>query len=108
MSYLYLDTEEEIVHQDDDSREVLYEEMLVRNGVIDESQTKAGLEAAAAQRAIEKTRTEMVAIYCSCGSMKCGMIKYFGLPKPTYKAEIAPLESQMIKDSTAARIKSYS
>lgn len=44
-------------------------------------------------------------ILCSCGSAKCGAIRYFGLPKPKFHEHIEPIGSQLVRDSTARRMK---
>jgi hypothetical protein len=46
-----------------------------------------------------KVQTEP--IICSCGLRRCGMVGVFGLPRPLYLVEIAPLPGQPAKDRRA-------
>lgn len=97
--YSYTESEEEDVkHGEDENAAEAYEQMLLKAGAITE--TKSEEEARLAKAAIEATR-----LVCSCGSYFCFAIGLYGLAKPTYNKEIVHLESQYIKDSTAARIK---
>jgi hypothetical protein len=104
MSYSYLETEteEEIKHGDDDSQEVTYQEMLVKAGVIEYGDTVLGQEELAAKKAISQAR--MVPLICSCGSMKCYAIRFYGLPKPVFHEHIEPLP-MFTRDPVAARMK---
>lgn len=94
----YLDTEEDITHGDDENQEIKYEEMLVAAGVMEK--TTEEMEADRVKAAIA-----VVMILCSCGSAKCGAIRYFGLPKPKFHEHIEPIGSQLVRDSTARRMK---
>lgn len=48
--------------------------------------------------------TMMTTLVCSCGSEHCGLISYYGLPRPLYHDAIEPLES-MRRDPTARTLK---
>jgi hypothetical protein len=100
--YLETETEEDRTHSEDDNNEITYQEMLVANGVIEYGDTILGQEEAAARAAIASV--QMVPRVCSCGSMRCGMIVYYGLPEPVYHSEIKPLPT-VLRDPTAQRMK---
>ncbi len=97
-SYFQSDNEEEIKHGEDEDAELKYEERLVAAGMLE--MTTAEMEAKKAKQAMD-----MVLILCSCGSPKCFAIRTFGLPKPTWEADIQPIGCQMTRDKTALRIK---
>jgi hypothetical protein len=99
--WLETETEEDLTHSDDDSQEITYQEMLVKNGVIEYADTILGQEEMEAKKAMANVR--MVPRVCSCGSMRCSLIPFYGLPKPVFHAEIEPLP-MMQRDPTAARM----
>lgn len=101
MNYLETETEEDLTHSDDDSQEITYQEMLVANGVIEYGDTILGQEEMMAKKAISSV--QMVPRVCSCGSMRCSLIRFYGLPKPVFHTEIEPLPWGQ-KDPTAARM----
>jgi len=122
-NWLETEAESEIKHGDDDSQEITYQGMLLKAGAIEYGDTVQGQEELAAKLAIlkiqeeenakkaalkaqeeERLKTQMVPIICSCGSMKCYAIRWYGLPKPVYQEHIKPLP-MMLKDPTAARMK---
>ncbi len=88
--YLETESEESERHGDNEDQEIVYQELLVKAGLAED------LEAKAASKAIA-----MVAIVCSCGSMKCYMIRRYGLPRPVFHAEIEPVFPQSSRDRKA-------
>ena len=102
--YLETETEEDRTHTDDDNQEITYQEMLVKNGVIEYKDTIQGQEELAAKKAIADAQTSMIPLICSCGSMRCSLIIFYGLPKPMFHDHIEPLPVVQ-RDPTAARMK---
>lgn len=50
-------------------------------------------------------KTQRQTLICSCGYKTCCMIGTFGLTVPTFKGDIEPIQSQMIRDRRALQIK---
>lgn len=91
--YLEMESEETERHGDNEDQEVIYQELLVKSGLAED------LDAKAASKAIA-----MVAIVCSCGSLKCYMIRRYGLPRPTFHVEIEPVFPQSSRDRKAEKM----
>jgi hypothetical protein len=95
MPYMTFETESEESerHGDNEDQEVVYQELLVKAGLATDEQ------AIAASKAIAQTRA--IPLVCSCGSMRCYMVRRYGLPKPTFHAEIEPVYPQASRDRKA-------
>ena len=101
-SYCETESESEVKHGDDEDQEIKYEEMLVRNGVLERtSEEQAKLDA---EESVKK-QTRMVMIVCSCGHAKCPAIGMFGHPIPVFEERIQPIEWQMERDRVALLLK---
>ncbi len=93
MSYQYLTTEsEDPEHKNNEDQDITT--VLVTEQVVDDSGT------------VLKTKTTKQTLICSCGWERCGLIHRYGLPHPTFRAEIEPITSQHRRDVRALELKS--
>lgn len=88
MLYMEESTDDYVRHGDDEEQELKYQELLVKEGLAEEEPKRIS-----------------VPLVCSCGSLRCGAIGRFGLPKPTYHEHIEPVWPQMSRDRKAEKMK---